>query len=113
MEASMTKLSDTQLMMLSKASQREDRAAECPSNLKGGALKAVVIKLLDRGFVNEVTAKRGMPSWRQDDDGGSFALIITRAGLKGIGANAGQAESDEPRPNDGETEAPRLVPVHK
>jgi hypothetical protein len=38
MEASMTKLSDTQLMMLSKASQREDRAVECPSSLKGGAV---------------------------------------------------------------------------
>jgi hypothetical protein len=47
-----------------------------------------------------------MPSWRQDDDGGSFALVITRAGLKAIGADAGQAESDEPRPPDGETEAP-------
>ena len=109
MEAKMTKLTDTQLMMLSKASQREDRAVECPSNLKGGALKAVT-KLLDRGLVNEVTAKRGMPSWRQDDDGGSFALVITRAGLKAIGADPGQAESDEPRPNDGETEAPSARP---
>jgi len=80
------KLTDTQLMMLSKASQRDDRAVECPSNLKRGALKAVVTKLLDRGLVNEVAAKRGMPAWRQDDDGGSFALVITRTGLKAIAA---------------------------
>jgi hypothetical protein len=110
MEASMTKLSDTQLMMLSKASQREDRAVECPSSLKGGALKAVVIKLLDRGLVNEVAARRGMPSWRQDDDRGSFALVITRAGLKAIGADTGEAEADEPRLPDGETEAPHAQP---
>ena len=89
------KLTDTQLMMLSKASQRDDRAVECPSNLRRGALKAVVTKLLDRGLVNEVAAKRGMPVWRQDDDEGSFTLVITRTGLKAIAA-----EPDEPEETD-------------
>ena len=99
----MTKLSDTQLMMLSKASQRDDRAVECPHHLKGGALKVVVSKLLDQGLLNEITAKRGMPAWRQDDDRGSFSLVITRAGLKAIAA--GEAAADEgPRANDREIE---------
>jgi DNA-binding MarR family transcriptional regulator len=110
MEAKMANLSNTQLMMLSKASQREDRAVECSSNLKRGAVKAVVTKLLDRELVNEVAAKRGMPVWRQDDDGGSVALVITRAGLKAIGADAGEADADEPRLKDDETEAPRARP---
>jgi hypothetical protein len=105
MEAKMTKLSDTQLMMLSKASQRDDRAVECPHHLKGGALKVVVSKLLDQGLLNEITAKRGMPAWRKDDNGGSFALVITRAGLKAIAAD--EAAADEPRADGGETEISR------
>jgi hypothetical protein len=99
MEAKM-KLTDTQLMILSKASQREDRAVECPSNLKRGALKAFVTKLLDRGLVNEVAATRGMPAWRQDDDGGSFGLVITRAGLNAIAAEPDEPAAAEPAAGD-------------
>src|ERR1700680_1601940 len=36
------KLTDTQLVLLSAASQREDRAVELPANLKGGAAHKVV-----------------------------------------------------------------------
>jgi hypothetical protein len=103
----MAKLTDTQLMMLSKASQRDDRAVECPHHLRGGALKAVVSKLLDRGMLNEITAKRGMPAWRQDDDGSSFSLVITRAGLKATAADTDESTADRPRANDGETEVSR------
>jgi hypothetical protein len=107
MEGKMTKLTDTQLLVLSKASQRDDRAVECRDHLKGGALKAVVSKLLDRGLLDEIAAKRGMPAWRQDDDGASFALVITRAGLKAIAADSGEAAADEPRANEGQTEISR------
>ena len=43
------KLTDTQLIILSAASQREDGFAILPGKLKGGAPKAVVAKLLDQG----------------------------------------------------------------
>lgn len=105
----MSKLTDTQLMMLSKASQRDDRAVECPHQLKGGALKAVVSKLLDGGLLNEIAAKRGMPAWRQDDDG-SFALVITRAGLKAIAADSEESPADQLRGSGAETEASRARP---
>ena len=65
----MSKLTDTQLMMLSKASQRDDRAVECPHQLKGGALKAVVSKLLDGGLLNE--ASRARPKGRGTRESGS------------------------------------------
>jgi hypothetical protein len=103
----MTKLTDTQLMMLSKASQRDDQAVECPHHLKGGALKGVVAKLLDQGFLNEIAAKRGMPAWRQDDDGGSFAVVVTRAGLKAIAADCEESPADQVRGRRAETEASR------
>jgi hypothetical protein len=37
MEIPMPKLTDTQLIILSAASQRDDRGVELPANLKGGS----------------------------------------------------------------------------
>ena len=51
------KLTDTQLVLLSAASQREDRAVELPANLKGGAAHKVVAKLLTEGLVEEIRAR--------------------------------------------------------
>jgi hypothetical protein len=45
------KLTDTQLIILSSASQREDGLAVLPEKLRGGAAKAVVTKLLDQGLL--------------------------------------------------------------
>jgi hypothetical protein len=47
-------LTDLQLLILSKASQRDDHAIELPSNLKGGAAAKLVKKLIDGGLVEEV-----------------------------------------------------------
>jgi hypothetical protein len=44
-------LTDTQLVLLSSASQREDHLVTLPPNLKGGAAKKVVDKLLSLGFL--------------------------------------------------------------
>jgi hypothetical protein len=44
------KLTDTQLVLLSRASQREDGCLVMPENLKGGAAKKVVDKLLAMGL---------------------------------------------------------------
>ncbi len=46
MEIPMPKLTDTQLIILSAASQRDDRGVELPANLKGGAARKAVDKLL-------------------------------------------------------------------
>ena len=78
------KLTDTQLVLLSAASQREDRAVELPANLKGGAAHKVVAKLLTEGLVEEVRARGSFAVWRRDDAEGAFALRITKRGLKAI-----------------------------
>lgn len=80
------KLSDTQLVLLSRASQRADRCAEIPGNLKGGAAQKFVAKLLAGGLVEEVRAEPDMPAWRKGDDG-AFALHLTDAGLSAISAD--------------------------
>jgi len=78
------KLSDTQLMILSSASQRTDHAAVLPANLKGSAANKVVSKLLSEKLLQELRAKDDMPVWRRGDDNRPYSLRITKAGLKAI-----------------------------
>ena len=61
-------LSDTQLLILSAASQRTDHAATLPANLKGGAAKKVIDRLLKQKLLQELHAKDDMPVWRRGDD---------------------------------------------
>ena len=93
------KLTDTQLVLLSKASQREDRALELPANLKGGAAHKVVGKLLAEGLVEEIRARGELPVWRRDDDEGPRALRITKRGLQAIQVDEEAIAEDEPKTN--------------
>ena len=91
----MTKLSDTQSVILSAASQRTDRfALPLPKNLKGGAAHKVVNALVDKGLLKEVKANRKLndPVWRETDDGRLVTLVITDAGLAAIGIEPEEAE---------------------
>jgi hypothetical protein len=78
------KLSDTQLLILSSASQRSDHAAVLPANLKGSAAKKVVDRLLNEKLLQELRAKDGLPVWRRGDDNRPYSLRITKAGLRAI-----------------------------
>jgi hypothetical protein len=79
----MPKLTDTQLIILSSASRRDDGFVVMPKNLAGGGAKAVR-PLLDGGLLKEIAAKPEMPVWRRGDDG-PRALRLTKAGLAAIG----------------------------
>jgi Protein of unknown function (DUF3489) len=78
------KLSDTQRLILSSASQRTDHAALLPANLKGSAAKKVVARLLKEKLLQELRAKADMPVWRHGDDNRPYSLRITKAGLRAI-----------------------------
>src|SRR5258708_21790396 len=78
------KLSDTQRLILSWASQRTDHAAVLPANLKGSAAKKVVDRLLNEKLLQELRAKDDMPAWRRGDDNRPYSLRITKAGLRAI-----------------------------
>jgi len=67
---SSAKLTATQLVILSAASQREDRCLVAPKNLKGGAAQKVAAKLLDAGLTREIKARTGMAIWRRDEEAG-------------------------------------------
>jgi DNA-binding MarR family transcriptional regulator len=100
------KLSDTQLVMLSAAAQRDDRCLTLPEKLKGAVAHRVATKLIAAGLVEEVKAKTEMPVWRRDEqDGQSYALRLTAAGAKAIAVNPEEDASpaDEERsPTEGD-----------
>src|SRR5712692_1123234 len=108
----MSKLTDTQLIILSAASQRDDRGVELPANVKGEAARKVVDKLIRAGLLEEVRAAGSLPVWRRDDDSGPMALRITKTGLEAIGIEdvavaAPKETSVRPAPAQGEVEASR------
>jgi hypothetical protein len=79
-EKNMAKLTDTKLIVLSKAARREDKAAGVPDRMNKGAAAEVGASLVVRKLMREIHAKPGMPVWRMDDDRRRISLIITRAG---------------------------------
>jgi len=78
-------LTDTQLIILSSAAQRDDGLAVLPETLKGGAAQKVLAKLTASAFLKEVRAKPDQPAWRTDETGHRVGLKITKAGEAAIG----------------------------
>ncbi|WP_245902458.1 hypothetical protein [Pararhodobacter marinus] len=108
----MTKLSDTQALILSAAAQRPEHIAlPLPESLRGGAAAKVVGAMLAKGFLEEVDAdmRNGEPVWRETGDGHGVTLVATDAGLAAIGietedgktapAGATDAATEEPAPD--------------
>ena len=84
----MPKLTDTQAIILSRAASRPDNLAmPLPDGLAGAAAKMAVVKMIERGWLEEVEAnlRRGDPLWRETGDGHGTTLVATEAGLAAIG----------------------------
>ena len=106
----MTKLSDTQAVILSAASQRDDGAVlPLPETLKirGGAVDKVLGSLKAKGLIDRRGTRRG---------DNPPPLRITRAGLEAIGVepeDEGESAADAPAPAtkaDGATPAKKSKP---
>jgi hypothetical protein len=78
-------------VLLSAASQRDDRALERTSKLTGGAAGKVVAKLLAEGLIEEIRSRGSLPVWRRDEEG-PRSLRITKKGLKGTSKNSSARE---------------------
>jgi Protein of unknown function (DUF3489) len=84
----MTRLSDTQLVILSAAAQRDDLSVlPLPDslNLKGGALNKVMDSLRNRGMIRILGG-----------DGGPERVVITSEGMAAIGVEADDDEALAP-----------------
>jgi hypothetical protein len=93
----MAKLTDTQLIMLSKAAARDDGIAAVPAKMSKAAASKVGASLVARRLMRELRSKPGMPVWREDDDGRSISLMITRAGRGAIGVDENEEAKQAPR----------------
>ncbi len=110
----MTKLSDTQAIILAAAAQRDDRnVLPLPGSLRGGAAVKVVGALLSRGLVAEIVTDSRTSAdtalnrfWRNDADGRAILLRITDAGLAAVGIEPEDAPSATTGANDAPSDAP-------
>jgi hypothetical protein len=92
----MTKLSDTQSLLLSAAAQRSDgNVLPLPGSLRGGAAGKVVGALLARGLVREQvvdSTRAADPAlntiWRNLEDGRGVLLLVTSAAFEALGIEA-------------------------
>jgi hypothetical protein len=89
----MTKLSDTQLIVLSSAAKHDEGLAARPANLNAAAAVKVASSLIEKGLAREIRAKADAPVWLQNEDG-RFALKITRAGREAIGVEDDETQDD-------------------
>lgn len=86
------KPTNTQLVMLSAAAQRDDRYLVASPNLRGSAAQKVAAKLVAAGLAKEVRAEAGTPVWRRGEQAGqSFSLKLTAVGAKAIAVDDGSA----------------------
>jgi len=84
----MTKLTETQTIILSAGAQRcHNIALPLPKGLAGAAAKMAVNKMIERGWLQEVEAnlRQGEPLWRETGDGHGTTLVVTEAGPLSIG----------------------------
>ena len=100
----MTKLTDTQLIILSKGAQRDDGAAIVPQGMKGAAAARVAASLIARKLMREIRQKPGMPLWRKDAEDRCFSLVVLRAGREAIGVED-EAEGEPPASKPGMAKA--------
>jgi hypothetical protein len=112
----MARLTDTQLVILSSASRRNDRGVDLPANVTGEAVRKAVHKLIRTGLLEEVRADGSLLAWRRDAEAGPMALRITREGLEAIGVKdtavgAPTQTSVGPAPDRTKVEAPTVKVV--
>jgi hypothetical protein len=100
-EPTMTKLTDTQLIVLGKACERTDGAVyPVTTKLNGGALAKVLNSLIAKDLIKEVRAKRDETVWRRDDEERPLTLYATHAAYTALGI-----EQDERSHEEGTTKA--------
>src|SRR3954463_2978787 len=94
-ERNMAKLTDTQLIILSKAAARDDGLAIVPEELNKAAAAKVAAGLVSRKLMREMRAKPNMPVWREDEEGRGTSLAITREGREAIGTEDSENDNSK------------------
>jgi len=92
----MTKLTDSQLIILGTACERTDSAVyPVATKLNGGALAKVLGSLITKGLIKEARAKRDDTVWRVDDEEHPLTLYATPAAYKALGIEQDDGVGEE------------------
>jgi hypothetical protein len=83
----MTKLTDTQLIILSAAAQRDDRGVAAIDDRS--ETRAAITKLLKAKLLQTVARTGELAFWETGKDGAKLSLAITPVGLRAIGDEDG------------------------
>ena len=103
----MAQLSDTQLVVLSAASQRPDHSVyPLTVKLPGGAVAKVLGSLLAKGLIKEIQAKREDTVWREDKKRGRLTLRATPAALATLGIEGPETSTDSETKPSGKGKSP-------
>jgi DNA-binding MarR family transcriptional regulator len=104
----MAQLSDTQLVVLSAASQRPDHSVyPLTVKLPGGAVAKVLGSLLAKGLIKEIRGKREDTVWREDKKRGRLTLRATPAALASLGVEGPETSADsETKPSSDKGKSP-------
>jgi Protein of unknown function (DUF3489) len=101
--ATMPKLSDSQLVVLSAACQRDGRSVyPLTLKLKGSAADKVLKNLLAKDLIEEVPAGLNDEVWREDKDSARLTLRATDAAVAAL-----NIDSDTPAPVDDVADPPK------
>lgn len=106
----MTRLSDVQLILLTSASQREDRSLlPPPQNLERqtARIRRSLSGLLKRSFAEEFATTREEQSWRTEGDR-FVGARITEAGLAAIQVDPGTEPAAPAEPDEKQAGEPHL-----
>jgi len=102
----MSRLSDSQLVVLTAACQRPDRCVfPVTPKLKGNAAGNVLKSLLKKELIKEVhTKSRDDTVWRHDEQRGRMTLVATKAAFAALGIDPhDEVEDAEPDEADAPT----------
>lgn len=91
---SVSALSDTQLVILSAAAQRDDLQIVLPDRLRGGAGQKVLAALLGKALIEEIPNSEIERGAFDPDRAEQVAYRISRQGLAAIGIESEDQEAD-------------------
>jgi hypothetical protein len=92
----MSKLNDTQLVLLSNAAKRDDGGLTRSAKLKPEAMEQAVAALLSRKLIKAVPKTGALPLWKKGAEGEPVSLVITAKGLEAIGIRVGDPNQPPP-----------------
>ena len=98
----MAKLTDTQLVILSAAAQRDDgKVYPLPKSLKAkrGAHTRTLQTLLKKNLLKEERATRDEEAWRETENGQRLTLMITDTGLQAVDGGLVAESGKRPSPD--------------